>query len=177
VNSPSMVIVLAEDRCQQNFARRYLHQLGCGNGKIRFVLSPSGRGSGEQWVRERYQLELLEFRDRNARAESALVVLIDCDSETTHFRSQQLGSDRLNDERIVHLLPKRHIETWILFLTGATVTELDDCKSSINETSIPRATQQAAHQLYESTRRNAQLPHDCIPSLQLAVTELRRLET
>ena len=48
------IVVLAEDIRHQSFVRRYLYQLDYKTHDIRFESLPSGRGCGEQWVRQRY---------------------------------------------------------------------------------------------------------------------------
>ncbi len=58
MNKPSEVIVLAEDRRQQNFARGYLKSWGYEKRKVRFLALPAGRGAGEQYVRGRFPDEL-----------------------------------------------------------------------------------------------------------------------
>jgi hypothetical protein len=40
-----------------------------------------------------------------------------------------LGEQRSPDERIAHLIPRRHVETWVLCLTGKDVDEETDYKT------------------------------------------------
>lgn len=58
---PSLVIVLVEDKRQQQLIFRYLRRIGLEPHAIRFLL-PSG-GSGEQWVRERLPIEFREYAE------------------------------------------------------------------------------------------------------------------
>ena len=48
---PSQVILLVEDKSHKQFALRYLKKRGIENRHVRVVLSPSGKGSAENWVR------------------------------------------------------------------------------------------------------------------------------
>jgi hypothetical protein len=82
-------------------------------------------------------------------------------------------SPRTSRERIVHLIPKRNIETWILNLNGHTVDEETDFSryAAIDDLMVP-----AAQTLFEWTRPNAVPAPYCVPSLRWAINELRRLE-
>lgn len=76
---PSEVVILAEDERHRNFVQHYLKGRGFRNDALRFEPLPVGRGCGEQWVRERYANAVKAYRQRAARAKSALVVAIDAD--------------------------------------------------------------------------------------------------
>ena len=65
---PSEVIVLTEDSSHQRFVLRYLLRCGLEQHAMRFVPSPAGEGSGEQFVRERFAVEVNAYRRRRARA-------------------------------------------------------------------------------------------------------------
>jgi hypothetical protein len=130
----SQVIVLAEDERHQQFARRYLEQLGYSRREVRFEDLPAGRGCGEQWVRDRYAKAVLAYRWRSTRAQTALIVAIDSDRGDLNRRFRQLREalvsaaqePRAERERIAHFIPKRNIETWILCLNGHDVDEETD---------------------------------------------------
>jgi recombinational DNA repair ATPase RecF len=77
------------------------------------------------------------------------------------------------DERIVHLVARRSVETWVLCLSGRTVDEETDYGG---EPEIDRQIAAAAETLFAWTRVNATPPQHCISSLRLAIPELRRLE-
>lgn len=120
----SQVIVLAEDQRHQRLIYRYLHRLSLQN-VTRFEPLPSGRGCGEQWVRERYANLVRAFRKRQAN--TALIVMIDADTRDLNWRVRQLEnalagaelSPRTAQEKIVHLIPRRNIETWIFSISTA----------------------------------------------------------
>ena len=119
MNNASQVIVLAEDERQQRFVRSYLGRLGYHHHDLRLEALLSGRGSGEQWVRERYAAAVEAYRERAARAKTAFVAVIDADTAGVRDRFQQfrasradVGLDpRADREAIAHLVPKRNVET------------------------------------------------------------------
>jgi hypothetical protein len=176
----SQVIVLVEDERQQRFVRSYLRQLNYTTHDIRVDPLPSGRGSGEAWVRTRYPQAVRAYRARAARARTALVVAIDADSAHISHRSRQLEeslateglSHRNAGERVVHLIPKRNIETWILNLNGHPVDEETD----FSREAVDDLIVSAANALFEWTRPNAIIPPHCASSLRSAIDELKRLE-
>ena len=174
----SLVVVLAEDEIQARFVRRYLEKLGNTRpSQIRFVKLPNGRGCGEQWVREQYAHEVKQFRKRSAKAATALVVVIDADMEETSVRLQELQKNsvprRNEKEQIVHFMPKRNIETWILCLNGNNVEEITSYKKWADMSSQIKP---AAETLFDWSRRTATAPDHCIPSLRQAIQEAQRLE-
>ena len=178
----SLVTVLAEDARHQRLVRRYLYRLGYQSHEIRDLPLPSGRGCGEQWVRERYATEVKAFRSRSARAKTALIVAIDADKGDVDRRVRQLReslelpglSARGEDEEIVHLIPRRSVETWILCLSGETVDEFEDYSQQNVDPLIPRSAQT----LFEWTRANATPRSEfvLVPSLNAAISEARRRE-
>lgn len=177
---PSEVVILAEDVRHQQSARRFLKCLGYENESMRMCALPSGRGCGEQWVREEYSDEVQACRRRNSKAGAALIVVIDADTGLVRYRSDALASalkerqipHREVDEPISHLIPKRNIETWILCLNGQRVNEVDDYKySKIESTAILNA----AKQFFFRSRPNAVSDHVSIASLDAALPEARRI--
>lgn len=177
----SQVIVLAEDERHQRLTYRYLQRLSYSRRDVRFEPLPNGRGCGEQWVRERYPNSVRGFRARSAHAHTALIVTIDADAGEVNRRIHQLENALLGDdlaprtaaERIIHLIPKRNIETWVLNLNGHPVDEETDYSrhAGVDDLMVP-----AAQTLFEWTRVNATIAPHCVPSLRLAIDELRRLE-
>jgi hypothetical protein len=179
VSKASQVIVLAEDEHHQRFVRRYLERLQYSAHEIRFESLPSGRGCGEQWVRERYAGVVRTYRWRSARAKTALVVAIDADKGDLERRLRQLQEalaqanlvPRSNDEAIVHLVPKRSIETWILCLNGRVVDEETDYRHE----RVSNQIAEAARLFFDGSRPNVMPPQHWVPSLLSAIPELRRL--
>src|ERR1700719_3585712 len=124
MSKPSFVIVIVEDEHHEMLVRRYLKKGGMGSHQVTYVRSPSGQGSAEQWVRTRFVKEVAAYRNRQARAETALVLIIDADIHTVQGRLAQLnralregGIQAIaNGEQIARLVPKRNVETWVLCL-------------------------------------------------------------
>ena len=178
---PSRVIVVAEDQRHQSFIRRYLRRLGYTFHDVYFEDLPSGRGCGEQWVREHYARAVAAYRARCAHAQTALVVTIDADNGDVGRRLQQLQSAltgaslvaRGPTEKIAHLIPKRNIETWILCLHGDPVDETTDYR---HDQRIGQIIGPAAETFFQWSRTNFQVPSHCVPSLLSAIPEVRRLE-
>lgn len=174
-----LVIVIVEDEPQEMLVRRYLRQHGLGSREMRFRSSPSGKGSAEQWVRKAFVEETRVYRNRHAQTK--LIVMIDADTHTVEHRLRQLdqgliesGKDGIDaaTEQIARLIPKRNIETWILYLNGQAVNEETNYKETRNDWNelIPPA----AERLFQYARPNAQTP-SVIDSLQRGLTELKRL--
>ena len=169
------ITVLAEDKRHQSFVRRYLMCHGCSTHKIFMEPLPGGRGAGEQWVRERYVESVYRIRRKSENV--ALIVVLDADTEEIVRRRVQLEGDlekpRQAGERIVHFIPKRNIETWILCLDGEVV---DEVKNHRKDHSIEERIAPAAVAFFDWTRPNAAVPTHCIPSLYAAIPEAQRLE-
>jgi hypothetical protein len=179
VSKPSQVIVLVEDDHQEMLVYRYLKKRGL---RTRIESSPSGKGSAESWVRKSFAKEVSAYRIRQAKASTALIVVIDADTHTVLDRLNQLdqalrdaGKQRIDAgaEQIARLVPKRNVETWILCLTGQEVDEETDYKNATDGWN--KLIPQAAEALFQWTRPKAGLPSHCIDSLQSGVRELNRL--
>lgn len=181
MSKPSRVLVLTEDQHQQRLVRKYLERLGYEGGEVSCEDLPSGRGCGEQWVRARYSKWVRAFRKRSSSAQTALVVVIDADVLDVRRRFDQLRdalneagmSPRSDTEAVVHLVPKRNIETWVLCLSGRDVDEITDYT---REPNISRLIPGAALTCFHWTRPNQTPPEHCTPSLHSAIPEARRLE-
>lgn len=183
------VIVLAEDEQHQRLICQYLYRLPAhvAGGRefqqhdIRTLIAPGGRGSAEQWVRTKYPAEVKEYRRRSARQWLALIVAIDADAGPVDQRHRQLRQAlqdagleiRGNDEAIVHLIPKRNVETWILCLNGEQVNEVIDYS---RKEGVYKLIATSAATLFQWSRPNAAVPTHCVPSLEAAIPEMRRLE-
>ena len=179
VSRPSQVVVLAEDQRHQRFVRRLLYRKGFKPHQIRMEPLPSGRGCGEQWVRDRYTASVHAYRARSAKAESGLIIVIDADTGLVDKRRRQFQNalslhgleDRRNDEAIAHLIPKRQIETWILHLTGTPVDEDTDYH---NSPEVDRETGSAADAFFNLITMTT-IPTSTLESVVLAISEAKRL--
>ncbi len=182
MNRASRVVVLVEDRRQQQFVRKYLYRLGYGAHDIRFEPLPAGSGSGEKFVRENYARAVKEYRARSAKAQSALVVVIDADADAVEHRQRQLRegltvggvNPREDGDRIAHWIPRRAIETWVLCLAGMQVGEEADYRHDRTVDAVSVMT--AAEEFHTWTRRGFEPPPHCVPSLRAAIPKARRIE-
>jgi hypothetical protein len=181
-NRYAQVIVLAEDERSANLLRRYVQRaLDIGLRQIRQEISPSSRGDAKQWVIKRYPIEIKAMRSVHRR--TGLVVHLDADVDSVAQRFNELVQALRNDgqeqrqphERVSHVIPRRHTETWLCVLTGSNVDEDQNCKRLRLPPNPDQAVRPAAQALYELTRPNAPAP--TLPSLATAIPELRRLET
>src|SRR5262245_33521109 len=145
--------------------------------KLRVLPVPQGQGSGEQYVREHYAPEVRELRA--GHSQRTLAVVLDADTGDVTDRQSQLAAQltsaglppRAADERIIHLIPCRNIETWIEYLRGGQVNETDEYPRLKRE----RDCQPAVEQLVELYRSDQPMPSGCPDSLKTALHELRRL--
>lgn len=180
------IVVVCEDRTQEVFIRRYLETVGYSAGarekKVTFRIAPRGRGSGERFVLVQYAHELAEFRRRATRNPQfhRLVAVIDADAGTvaqheTELMATAAASEQLPRqpaEGILHLIPKRNIETWIHRLLGNAADEDADYKSQYaRQRSENGYCRPAAEALADLVRDPNQQPD--LPSLRVGVAELR----
>ena len=161
------VILLCEDAQTDTFVRRFLKRR-----KFRHFKSsgfPHGSGSGEQWVRERYPHELQAIRQIQG---ACLIVVTDADVHPTEFRRAQLDAEcdekriprRKDDERVLVIVPRRNIETWLAYLAGDEVDE---------ETRYPRLDRERncvwhAEELFRMCQKKQRLREPAPPSLREA---------
>lgn len=168
------VILLCEDMQTDVFVRRFLKKYR----KFRFksLGFPHGSGSGEQRVREQYPRELQAIRQIQR---ACLIVATDADVHSTEFRRAQLDAEcdekriprRKDDERVLVIVPRRNIETWLAYLAGGKVDE---------ETRYPRLDRERdcvwhAEELFRMCQKKQRLREPAPPSLREACGEYRRL--
>lgn len=178
--SPSLLTILCEDWRHREFVRRLVHGFGYRNHHLNVVLPAAGAGDGH--VVNQYASEVETFRQRNAHNATVLIVVIDADKNRLIDRENQLKTEltdaratpRSATESVVHLIPKRHIETWIRFLTSDESTNEDQRYKPQFQPDV-KLIRRAAELFYEWTRPNASPPKQWLPSLEHALTELQRL--
>ena len=132
-------------------------------------------------MRERYVAEIKTCRRRSTRTKSVLIVVLDADKGYVDRRTRQLREalmqagldEREQGEAIVHFIPKRSVETWVLCLSGRPVDELMDYSG---ESGVDELIASAAVTFFDWSRPNATPPAHCVPSLSAAIPEVRRLE-
>ena len=168
------VVLLCEDSQQETFVRRFLAGMNWETRELRVEKSPSGKGSAEQWVRNKFPVELAAYRERRARAASALVTIIDADPGTVDGHINELREQcstrqlqfRTDDEAVAIAAPKRNIETWIHYLRGNAVNEQDEYR----RLGRPSECRDAVDTLLEQCR-GAGLKADAPSSLAAACSE------
>jgi len=173
------IVFLCEDNEHKQFAYRAFLKLGFHRRELYVTASPVGRGAAEQWVREQYPIEVKSQRRRSSSQHAGLLVVLDADRCTVAERANQLAdqlarsgqSQRAASERIVHWIPRRHIETWIASLRGRDVDEESDCKSLVKSDDI-RPSAESFVRIYRDANSR---PADALPSLSLALEETDRL--
>ena len=175
------IIILIEDLNQENLLRRYLLRLGHDTRTMDFKRLPQGRGSGEQFVREKYASEVRAIRSQLAKTKACLIAMVDADAGSVDDRRQQLERElrdagealRAPAEPILNLIPKRNVETWVLCLNSKVVDEVTDYRrdAAVDAQSI----KQAAEVLFDWSRPNTALPTHCVPSLQDCLPEFGRI--
>lgn len=122
------IVLLCEDSQTDSFVRRFLKRRNFKARDIDTLPLPDGQRSGEQWVRERYPVELRAIRGRQR---AYLIVVTDADAETTEVRRCRLDEEcrqedvpvRTGDDRVIIAVPRRNIETWLAYLAGTLVDE------------------------------------------------------
>ena len=81
---------------------------------------------------------------------------------------------RAANEKIIHLVPCRNIETWIEYLKDITKA-IDETKNYPRLTGRERACQAAVEEMARLCKSNQPLPANCPASLAAAIAELKRL--
>ena len=144
------IVILCEDTQHEVFIYRFLKKRSWGVRGLRVEKAPRGRGSGEQFVRERFPKELREYRSRKYAA-YALIVMLDGDSVGVDARLRSLDAScrqqgvdpRSGDDRVAVFVPTWSIETWFAYLDGNDIDEAGsdypklarerDCQRFVNE--------------------------------------------
>ena len=122
------ITLLCEDSQTDTFVRRFPRRRKFRGRDIRTLPLPHGTGSGEQWVRQRYPVELRAMR---AVQNAYLIVVTGAYIGSTQARRAQLeaecereGVPRIReDERVLVIVPRRNIETWLAYLERKDVDE------------------------------------------------------
>lgn len=180
-NRVSNVILLCEDDEHARLLRAFLRICGhVANIRSR-VASREKHGGNVGWVLDHYAEELRACRQRNARAKTLLVVMVDADDSAVDERHRELakraeaaGLGKLQkDEPVVVLVAKRHVETWIRVACGDSVSEEEDC--TFNRPPTQQQFRNAAQAIYDRSRPNAARQQPTVPSLDEALPHWRRI--
>lgn len=188
MSNPTSAYALVEDKRHRQFIYRFLIQAGINRHKITVEVSPSGIGSGKQWVCKRFATQVEVCRRRNTKTSTCLFAIMDADQLTVAKCIGDLDASlvaanqsRLDPARdtIARLIPKWSIETWILYLAsrgGANPPISEDApyKDSKSNEQWSDLIPNAAATLFEWTRQPAALPENLIDSLRQGVQEIPR---
>lgn len=126
MNKASQIIILCEDKAHEVFAKRFLKKgWRVKPRSIRVLPYPNGKGSGKKHVVDNISLETELLRQR--QASTILLVIQDADELSVQQAKSNLDTQLLlprgNDEPVVYIIPKWHIQTWIAYLDGKDVDE------------------------------------------------------
>ena len=175
-----LAVMLCEDTQTECFIRRFLmKRLNWDRRQIRAETLPAGKGSGLVWVREKFVNELKACRIRSARAATCLIVASDADDKTVEERIQTLKDAcaeasvpfRKDGERVIFVIPRRNIETWLAYLRGQLVNEVDRYPKYDNEGDC----REQVTKLDDLCRRQKLEPEPPPQSLVTACSECKRI--
>jgi hypothetical protein len=170
------VIILCEDQAHNTFARAFLKRRNFNPKRVRTLPIPGRNGgSGEAYVRRNFPDQLKAIRKR---ANAMLVVLVDADTKSVEERKQELMTEcerngvpeRGDGEHVVLIVPKRNVETWLVYLTGGEVDEeTSEWKKKKDDLAKP-----AGNALDEMCHVNQRLRDPSPPSLVEACSEWKK---
>ena len=170
------IIILCEDRAHDNFVRHHLKKRGFNHRQLRTI--PRDRlGSGQQFVLQKYASEVQTYRSKANHLSRALLTVIDADTQKVQHIHRRLEEqlenanlkNRKANERIAILVPKRNIETWIVYLQGDSVDEESDYKKKRHQPA--KNYREAGIALAEQIGQEPEA--GCPESLRLARNELK----
>jgi len=173
------LVLLCEDRQHETFFRRFLEKAGWSIRHLRVEMAPPGKGSAEQFVRDRFPNELAAYRSRKNQVARGLIVVRDGDNKGVIARIQELldacvaqGIEpRRDDEAVAILIPTWNIEGWLAYLGGSSIDETKDDYPRLNR---ERECKTHVNNLYEMCQQGA-LRQPAPESLKAACEEYRRL--
>jgi hypothetical protein len=188
MTSPSLVLVLAEDQRQRQFIYRFLVHAGVDRRQMRIEVSPSGQGSGEQWVRKNFARQARKCRARNARTSTGMIVLLDADKLSVQEHLIELDAALIaadeprydpSQDTIARLIPKWSIETWILYLSSdgkpkPPVSEDKPYKGSKTEEQWSELIPRASRTFHAWSKATAERPANLLDSLERGLDEVPR---
>ena len=152
----------------------YMRICGIDERERRIVNTTDSGHKGIGAVLDKFSEELNACRSRQKRARTLLIVIADADNYSVEARKGHL-SDRssFNDnDPLVLLIPKKHIETWVCSATGRSVAEADDCKSLKLKKGDFR---EAARKIHDWAHNDSSVDSTCVDSLRMALPEWRRI--
>lgn len=118
----SQFVLLGEDAFHRTFMRQWLMANDVSHRQIHVVEPPADKSGGWKFVVGRCGDEVIAARARNKRVQTRLIVMIDADDESLEQRRQRIATAMEESmegdlgDLVCVLIPKRHIETWIVAL-------------------------------------------------------------
>jgi hypothetical protein len=179
----SQVIILCEDKLHEVFVRRFLKLYGYTNRDLSVPSYPaSGRGSGESFVRRSDPDELRAYRSRSAT--TFLIAVIDADKGSVADREDDLRGacteksvePRQDGELVIHVVPKRAINTWLAYLDSVAVDEETDYSNGQYSFRGRESETDGLIKRLHAMCRKAELPQDAPSSLRDACGEFARIK-
>jgi hypothetical protein len=130
-------------------------------------------------VREKFVNELKAYRSRSTHAATCLIVASDADDKTVEERIQTFKDAcadakvpfRKEGDRVTFVIPRRNIETWLAYLRGQVVNEVDAYPKYDNESDC----RGQVTKLDELCCRQKLEPEPPPPSLAAACSEFKRV--
>ena len=191
------IVLLCEDQQTNSFVRNFLKHRNFKSHDITTLPLPASRGAGEKWVRERYPKQLKAIRDRRNKLRNIrnkkyvyLIVVIDADTHTLDYRHQQLKQEceknhnhipprNSSDTNVLHIIPRRNIETWLAYLKNDKNENVDESKDYKKIKCLrdcqKKDLKEYAENLYDMCHVHQQLRKPAPASLREACGEYRRL--
>ena len=125
----AQLVILCEDQQQESFILRFLKKAGWSTRRIR--IEKGQGGSAEQFVRERFPIELDAYRKKRNQVGQAVIVMMDGDNRGVSVRLTELDVEcqtqktetRRAGDRVAIFIPTWNIETWLFYLAGGVVDE------------------------------------------------------
>lgn len=172
------IVVLCEDVCHEVLARRILGKLGFTHHDLRVERARGGKGSAEQFVRQRFPQELSAIRDRSHRMQVAIIVLTDADKLAVDDRVGQLRDACVArglpapgpEDSLMFVVPRRNISTWIAYLLQGEADE-EQGRDSCDNTDDCRRAAERLWEMCQAKRLGGKAP----PSLQEACRQYNAL--
>lgn len=167
------VVLVVEDQMHERFFRRWLREhVRVNHRDIRVVAPPPGSGSGEQFVRRQFPVEVRQHRIVSARRGALLLGVIDADVGEWRSHYEQLRTGVNAGDDIFVFVPKRNIETWLHQLNGLEASEEDSYKRLYREDANGAILRAVAVFSEAVSSLEARL---FVPSLTKGVEEARRV--
>lgn len=172
------IVILCEDQQHEAFLRRFFRKMGWTLRHLRVEASPPGQGSAEQFVHNRFPVELKGLRAM-AGEQVGLIVMVDGDAEGVAARKNSLNEacekhavpPPRDTDRVLVCVPTWNIETWLAYLGGEAV---DETKNDYPRLDRPRDCVPLVNNLVEMCRQKT-LREPAPTSLEDTCTGYRRV--